>query len=314
MTVTVTAIENKAQWQALRSPVIGASEAAALAGVHEYLTYYGLWAKKSGKLPRDDTDTGAMERGRRLEPVAIEVIRDRWPNLHLDVPHAHYADHEFGIGATPDLLAHDAERGPGVIQIKSVAPQIFRHAWRGDADAVTPPIWIVIQALMEAELTGAKWAAVAALVIDHEIDLHMIEVPMHPGIVENIKTEALRFWEMVLQGREPDPDFKRDGALIRALLNKDDGSEIDLSGFNDIGELLDQRDFAKANAERYRQEKETIDAQLLHRLGNASIGRFAGGYISAKMVNRKAYSVAASSYRQLRVVRHREGEPGKETP
>jgi hypothetical protein len=306
MTVILTPIESDAQWHVLRGQVVGASEAAALVGVHEYLTYYGLWARKSKKLPAE-ADNAAMERGRRLEAVAVDVIRDRFPELNVTVPRDHYADHEFGLGATPDLLAHDG-RGNGLIQIKSVAPAIFRHNWRGDSDAVTPPIWIVIQALIEAYLVDAKWAAVAALVIDHEIDLHLIEVPLHAGIVEQIKGESLKFWEAVIAGREPDPDYKRDGELIRSVLKQDDGSEIDLSFDNELPATLAMRDAAIAEAKRCEEEVKTINAQLLHRLGSASIGRFNGGYISAKTVKRGPYEVKATSYRQLRVVRREQGD------
>jgi predicted phage-related endonuclease len=309
---TITPIENKAQWLGLRKRVIGAAESAALVGVHEYKTYYGLWAQKSGKLPEVVEDTGAMERGRRLESVAVEVIRDRFPHLNLTVPREHYADHTFGLGATPDLFASDPERGDGVIQIKSVAPAIFRRSWFGDSDVVTPPIWIVIQVLQEAWLTGSQWAAVAALVIDHEIDLHLIEIPFHAGIIENIKTESLRFWEIVFSGREPDPDYKRDGELIRALLKKDDGSEVDLSAYNDMQQLLNDREQAAKLAKSMDAEKKAIDAQLLHRLGSASIGRFNGGYISAKTINRPAYTTKPTSYRQLRVMRDKQINGGIE--
>jgi hypothetical protein len=306
MTVTITPIESDAQWHALREQVIGASEAAALLGVHEYLTYYGLWARKSRKIP-PQASTGPMERGRRLESVAIDVIRDRYPELNVAPPREHYADHEFGIGATPDLLARD-DRGEGVIQIKSVAPAVFRQVWRGDSDAVTPPVWVVIQALQEAHLTGSKWAAVAPLVIDHDIELELLEIPLHAGIVEQIQSEALKFWELVIKGEEPDPDYRRDGELIRTLLRSDDGSEIDLSSDNELPGLLAMRDLATAEAKRCKEEAEAINAQLLHRLGAASIARFHGGYISAKTVKRPAYEVRATSYRQLRVVRKQQGE------
>jgi predicted phage-related endonuclease len=301
--ITITEIVSNEQWHALRRPVIGASEAGALLGVHEYKTYFGLWATKSGKLPSDDADNAAMERGRRLEPVAIDVIRDRNPDLELRIPHAHYADHDCGIGATPDLLARHKERGDGVIQIKSVAPSIFRHVWCGETDMVQPPIWIVIQALVERYLTGSAWAAVAPIVVDHDIRLELIEVPDHPAIIETVKDEAKKFWELVASGREPDPDYKRDGELIRKMLQKEDGSEIDLSGKNELSSLLDQRDYVRANAKRYEDEGKAIDAQLFHWLGNAAIGRFPGGYISAKTVSRAAHEVKATSYRQLRVVR-----------
>ena len=47
---------------------------------------------------------------------------------------------------------------------------------------------------MEAELTGAKWAAVAPLVVDYGIECPVIDIPLHAGIVETVKNEALTFW------------------------------------------------------------------------------------------------------------------------
>lgn len=302
MSITITAISSDEQWHALRRQVVGASEAGALIGEHEYLTYWGLWAKKSGRLA-DTPDNGAMERGRRLEPVAVQMIRDSNPSWDVTAERVHYSDHEFGIGATPDCIVDDPERGRGVIQIKSVAPQVFRKGWRGDSDAVRPPVWIAIQALVEAELTGAKWAAVAPLVVDYGIDLPLIEIPLHIGIIETIKTEAQAFWRQVMEGREPEPDYRRDAALIRSSLGADDGSEIDLSEDNELPALLDHRETIIAEAKKFEDERKAIDAQLLHRLGNAAVGRFNGGLISAKTINKKAYEVKATSYRQLRVLR-----------
>ena len=58
----------------LRSRNVGASEVAALDGSHPYKTALSLWASKTGR-DRPDEDTRAMKRGRKLEPVAIEIIR-----------------------------------------------------------------------------------------------------------------------------------------------------------------------------------------------------------------------------------------------
>ncbi len=306
MTVEITAISSPQQWHALRAQVVGASEAGALVGEHEYLSYWALWARKAGILPAPD-DNRAMERGRRLEPVAIDMIRDRYPEWDCMIPHSHYADHEFGLGCTPDLLALDQERGSGIVQIKSVASRVFRKDWRGDGDGIRVPIWIAIQALMEADLCGAQWAYVAALVVDHEIDLHMIEIPLHPKIVETIKTEALAFWRAVLARQEPEPDYRRDSALIRAALAPEDGSEVDLSQWNELPELLQQRDAALRIVKDAQGEADAIKARIEHRMGPASIARFNGGSISFKTVHKQAYNVKASSYRQLRVMRDREG-------
>jgi hypothetical protein len=301
MTVSIVPVVNDEQWHALRKVVVGASEAAALLGEHEYLTYYALWARKAGKLP-PEVGNAAMERGRRLEPVAVDVIRDRFPDMEVRNPRAHYSDPDCGLGATPDLIGSD-DRGEGIIQIKSVAPSIFRQIWLGETDAPRPPNWIVIQALLEAHLTGGKWAKVAALVVDHEIDLHLIEVPLHAGIIDALKKEAIVFWELVTSGREPDPDFKRDAELVRAVLKQDDGSEIDLSDKNELPGLIASLEAAQTLAKQYEGEIKAINAQLLHELGHATLARFKGGYISAKTINRASYEVKATSYRQLRVVK-----------
>ena len=302
MSIQYTDIKSSEQWHSLRRGVIGASETGALFGVHDYLSYWTLYQKKRGMLP-ETADDGAMERGRRLEPVALDMLRDRYPEWGVHAPKKHYAEHEFGVGATPDAFATDPVRGGGLLQIKSVAPSAFRQNWRGDSDAVQPPLWIALQAMQEAWLTGARWAAVVALVVDHEIDLHVIEVPVRPDVIEKIKDAALTFWKRVLEGREPEPDYGRDGEAIRKVLREDDGGEIDLSADNEIYGLVAQRATVKALVAEYEYEAKAIDAQLLHKLGNAAVGRFNGGTISAKTIHRAAYQVKASQYRQLRVTR-----------
>ena len=94
MRIEITAITSSDQWHALRAKVVGASEAGALVGEHEYLSYWALWARKSGKLAAHRGQV-AMERGRYLEPVAAQWIPDRYPTWDVVAPHAHYADHRI---------------------------------------------------------------------------------------------------------------------------------------------------------------------------------------------------------------------------
>ena len=42
---------SRTEWLALRTDTIGASEIAAILGVHPWLSPYELWARKSGLLP-----------------------------------------------------------------------------------------------------------------------------------------------------------------------------------------------------------------------------------------------------------------------
>lgn len=62
-----------AQWLAKRRRSIGGSDAAAIAGMNQYVTPYMLWADKTGRLP-PKPDNEAMRQGRDLE----QYVADRF--------------------------------------------------------------------------------------------------------------------------------------------------------------------------------------------------------------------------------------------
>lgn len=304
MTIVCNAIESNAQWLGLKKTVVGGSEIAALYDLHPYLSRWTLHQRKRGKLPEQPT-SGAMKRGQYMEPVALKMLQERYPEWDVYNPRAHYSDSEYGLGATPDTLAYDTARGRGTIQIKSLLPSVLRDVWL-NGSAIMPPMYVQLQVQLEMAMTDATWGAVAPIVVDHEIDLHVIEIPRRDDVIDSMKTRALEFWQEVFEDREPEPDYKRDAEGIRSLLRQDDGSEIDLSGDNELQDLIAQRELAKQLSKTYEDDAKGIDAQLLHKLGTAAVGRFKDGYIAAKTVHRAAYQVKETSYRQLRIVRRQE--------
>lgn len=301
-------IENREQWMALRERDVTASVAGAVLGIHPYQTPYGLWALKSGKVEADTEETGAMLRGTMLEPVAIEMLRRSKPGWIVDYPLGHYWRHDaVRIGATPDALAVDPERkGFGVVQVKTAEPMIFSRSWRDpDTREIEVPLWIAVQALIEAKLTGASWAAVAVMRVGHGVDFDVIDIPIHEGVWARLVDEVRGFWKRVETGNAPDIDFARDGALIAGFYPDDDGSTVDLSGDNRIVAILDERAVLKVteaagkDAEKKRRD---LDAEILAKLGSATSGRLADGRIvSAKTVRRSGYSVQPSSYRPVKI-------------
>jgi hypothetical protein len=300
MTVTVTEITSTEQWHELRRPNIGASEVGALLGIHEYCTPYSLSARKLGLLPKV-ADNELMKRGRLLEPVAIQLLREEKPEWHLTEPHAYYCDVKSRLGATPDLFVADENNRQGVVQIKSVEPGVFARNWHNDDGEIVPPLWICVQAMMEAFLTNSEFAYIGALVVAHGIHLELIEVPLQIGIITRVYERAAIFWEIVNSGRTLDPDFGRDGAVLAQVLRQDDQTEVDATGDNELPYLaqrLEGANHAKKMAEEMADE---CKAKILHRIGAAQKVKFAGGSISAKTVNRKEYLVPASSYRKLSV-------------
>ena len=303
MPIVTVQIDNYEQWQALRAQNVGASEIGALFGVHDYLTGYALAARKMGKL-EDTLDNSVLRRGRYLEPVVRQLLAEQQQDWTQIGAGSYYYDSDIHLGCTPDLFVRIPERGVGIVQIKTVAPNVFASKWRNDAGEIQPPLWIALQAMVEQHLTSAEFAYVAALVIgSHEFELHVIEVPYLPEVIDVARHKTVDFWNMVGRGQLPEPDFGRDAGTLSKVLRQDDGSELDLRGDNEISEIVAQLEAARDAASIADDNIKHCNARLLHKVGSAERAIYSGGVITAKTVHRKGYVAQPSSYRRL-TVRH----------
>ena len=303
--ITRTEITSQEQWHAMRARNVGCSEVGALFGTHEYLTGYALAARKLGLL-ENQIDDAVLRRGRLLEPVARQLIQEENQDWKLIDPAMYYSDDSIHFGCTPDLFIEN-DRGLGVVQIKTVAPQIFARKWHNEAGAVEPPTWIALQAMCEQHLTGADHAYVAALCVGYGISLEMIEIPYLPDVIESARERVFLFWEMVSQGKLPPPEYGQDSAAIAKVFQQDDGDEIDLSSDNELPEIVSQYEALKMARKTAEDGIKEAQDRIMYRLGHAQRARFAGGLITSKTVNRKSYVVPASSYRNLSI-RHGRGK------
>jgi hypothetical protein len=298
-------IFDRAKWLEWRKNDVTASAAGALFGAHEYTTYYELWALKSGLINEDADETPPMRRGRLLEPVALEMLREERPSWTIERGVAYFRDPGHRIGATPDAIAIDPERpGFGIIQFKSVEAGIFARKWRDEDGEVAPPLWIAIQAIIEAAQTGASWAVVVPMVISYGITLPVLDVPLHPGILTSAREKSLAFWQQVESKIAPDPDYGRDGELIAKLNSRCDGSTIDLSTDNRILAIAEEDATLAENIKQLDSRRKTIRAEALAKIGAAEIATVNGDVIAtARTVSKKGYEVKPSSYRNLQFKR-----------
>ena len=293
-------------WLRIRGRDVTASVVGALFGVHPWVSLFDLWATKTGRKPREDNDANAaIERGVLLEEVAVKVLRKRFPAWQIEHNAGgvgtYFRAPELRLGATPDVIVKAPGRGLGVVQIKSVEASIFRKRWFEDGE-FEPPLWVALQATLEAYLTGASWASVAALVVGHGVDLHIVEVPLVDGVVEAMAAKTAEFFQMIEQGREPTPDFNRDGPVIEAMYG--DGApeaEVDLSSDNRIPVLLAERQAATAALRDAKAALEAIDAEVKSKIGAATVAHIGGGRrIVWKLQHREGGFVPASTFRALR--------------
>lgn len=294
-------VGDEAAWHARRQADMTASVAGALLGVHEFVSYYDLWCLKAGLIERSAEDSPAMRRGRLLEDDAIQVLGEDHEGWRVAPCGFYYRHPSWRIGATPDAVAIDPLRkGFGAVQIKSVEPSIFRSKWQGE-DGIEPPLWITVQAIIEATLMGASWAAVAPIVVGHGVDVPLIEIPVHAGIMDKLRAETAVFWASVEEGNAPEPDFRTDAATIAGLHPEDNGQEIDLTGSNDLPELADELAVIRARGKADEARAAEIKARFRYEIGAAEAALLGGGRrVTLRTISRPGFWVEPTTFRVLR--------------
>lgn len=306
-------VTDRAAWLERRKLDVTASAAGALWGVHDWITPYQLFGLKAGLLTEDAVETPAMRRGRLLEDDALQILAEEYPTWRVDAGRTYYRDPAHRIGATPDAFAiAPGVEGLGIIQVKTVDPFAFRSKWKVDG-AVEVPLFIAVQATIEAYLTGASWACVAAMVVEGGLNLHVIDIPLRPGIMTKLRELVADFWRRVDANDPYAPDYARDGAAIARIHgNPDDEATVDLSGNSRVAEILSLREALKAReADGTAAEKtrKALDAELIVALGNAARGRLADGRIvSAPVTKRAEYVAKATSFRAVKVIQPKKQE------
>lgn len=298
----VDPVGGRDEWLALRQNDITASVAGALLGVSPYKSRFELWMEKAGRAPEPQGETAAMVRGRVLEGPALDLLAIDRPKWRIDRPNIYLRDPAARLGATPDAYAVDPARpGFGIVQVKTAEQGVFRRNWLDDEREVEPPLWIVVQAMLEAHLAGAEWACVAVMVVGFGLDLHIIDVPIHAGVIRRLREEAAAFWKSIEAGDAPEPDYGRDGALLAGLYRDDNGREVDLSGDNMLPVLLAEREALRENMRVEKARMEEIDAEIIAKIGDHERAFVPGWSLKRPLVKRRGFYVEPTEYRRLSI-------------
>jgi len=299
-------VTTREAWLSWRKEDITASVVGGLFNCHPYTTALRLYAEKRGTEFVFE-ENNAMRRGRWLEPAvgkAVEELRSAW---RLEPARHYLRDPDLRIGATPDFIIHGDPRGKGVLQTKTVAPSVYAREWNDGAEV---PLWIILQATVEAMLSEADFVAVAALLVDaHNMDCVIHEMPRNPAAEEKIKRAVGEFWRNVEEGREPEPDFARDADTVKAMWKREATPpvEIDLSSNNRIPSLLEQRTALNAIIKDHETKIEAIDTEIKFAMKDAAVATGLNGWrVTYKTSHYKEYVVKARDTRVLRVTDQRD--------
>jgi hypothetical protein len=294
-------------WLTVRRGFIGGSEIGALFGVSPYLTPYGLWAEKTGRLDPPVFDNRYMKRGRLIEAIAPLVLADERPGWVatsnvIGQGGAHYVDREQRLAATPDLFVEDEAHRGGIVQVKSAGSFTFRRDWHDETGAPACPRWIALQAVQEAALTGAAWAAVL-VIAGENFEPHLFDIPLDgPDNFAAIEATAAAFWAGVDSNTPPPLDYERDGDLLKRLYPADKEPLLVLNDPAFLEAVEDYRDTG-ADIALLTVRRERARNAILEALGNHK-GALCGTLrVSAPVTNRKEFTKTypATSYRTIRI-------------
>ena len=312
MTIERINITGREAWLNARLRAVNASEVATVLGEGHFGSLAELFAQKKGLRP-PLADSGILRRGRWAEPAVFEALAEERPDWEILRAKIYLLDRERRLGATPDGFAMRPDReGRGVVQAKVVTRSAFRRRWLTAEDApiadgdAEVPIYYRLQTLTEMRLSECTWGALVVLVAsEFDMTLRVFEIERDLELEATILAGVERFWtEFFDPGVMPPFEPQRDQALIKALYPADDGTTIDLGTHNRAGELADTLIETRAAVTRLKKTEQATAAELQGVLQGHTYAQLADGRVVAwKHQHRKAYTVAASDYRVLKVLK-----------
>jgi predicted phage-related endonuclease len=241
-----------------RIKVVGGSEVSALFGVNPWLTHFELWHLKNGTIQSDFKDNERIEAGRYLEDAIITWACDRWGYKRTDEP-LWLTDRERRIGGHIDCRVICPERGPGILEVKTVDSLQFRD-WEGE-----PPLNYQFQGQTYMGLTGDKWCDIVYLVGGNHLDRFQME--FRPKLYAEIQKRVVAFWQSIKDGTPPKPNYNEDGDTLARLYRSSTDTTIDLTLDNLAPDACQRYLSLSSQITQLTKERDAAKAELLDKVG-----------------------------------------------
>jgi putative phage-type endonuclease len=284
-----------------RRTYVGASEVAALFGVHPYHTKLELYLKKIGALDHvEDESSRPMKWGSRLEgAIAAGIAEDEgWKIRKVNRPVRHPAVPMMACLMDYEIVEH--ADGPAPFEIKNVNQWAERSGWVLDEEAEAP-LYIELQLQHQLACTGRAWGAIGALRGGNEPVV--IRRRRDENVILRIEQAVAAFAWQVQNRIEPPIEGAKDLETMKLLYPASvAGSAIDLSA--DASVLAAYRQYQQGSEQEKaaRALKDGAKAAILQALGEHEVGLI--GTVDGKTVEvcapmreRAGYTVEPTTYR-----------------
>lgn len=250
--------ESREEWLQLRRQYIGGADAAAVCGLNEFQSPYGLWAEKTGKVPEFTgnlrTDFGAFAEdfiAKRFEQeTGKKVRRNNYSLINTDFP--------WGIcDLDREIVGESA-----LLECKCVNELALKHYANGDY-----PARFYTQCMHYLAITQYDKAYLAVL-IGTGRDFRIFEIERNEEEISALMEAEKQFYEWMVSGEEP-PANPVDVDSIELAHPESNGTSIELFGTQNI-----MRDYLelKSRIAALEQEADGIAAVLKQDMGDAEKG------------------------------------------
>jgi putative phage-type endonuclease len=278
---------NRAAWLHARADGIGASEMPAVMGESKYDSALSVYARKIGAVVEDgDSCSEAAYWGLRLEKIVADEftfrtkIEHEWHGKLLRSKQYPWA-----------LATLDAVALGEPLECKT-ANQFLLGDWAEGA-----PIAYQIQAHQQMMVTGAQHCRVACLIGGQKFV--WTEVDRDESLIRRIIHQGTEFWRRVQELDAPKPDGSDSSFEALDALHGTHNGVVQLPG--ELISYDDEREALKADLKKLKKRSDEIDALFQASIGSAEQGVLGNGVAYRLIkINRSAYSVAETTYTQLR--------------
>lgn len=266
-----------------RQGYLGGSDAAAILGISPYKSPYQLYMEKVGEWQEeiDEKRERIFARGRRLEPIVVEMLVDELKSDGHDVEiierNHRYTDPELNyLKSEIDVeLVIDGEEVNG--EIKTVTPFAAKEWGEQGTDEI--PLHYTAQVLHGLMIKPRKRAIVAALIGADDLRVHYVD--RDQDAIDMIRKKEIEFWNRIVNREPPDPVTATD---IKYLYRKDQGLVMDAD--DELASLCAELRGHKQTAKALEELIDELVTKIKLKMGDASVLMYQGKKIATWASNK----------------------------
>jgi hypothetical protein len=243
-------------------PVISASDAAAVHGVHRFKTTHQLFAEKLADEPPVTETTAAMDRGNRLEPIIGQWASDLMGVRLVQPSYMYWLDHSnHPMIATLDFVdeyGYENSNPQVIVEVKT-----YNGVW----DGILPPYWRW-QGVQQAICVGPHIDKITWAIFDSTLQIHLFEQTIseaerheHLGAVQDFL-----FWVNL---GTPNPEWPASYDDVSLVFPEASDKQVDITNHRQLlSELKDVQDQKK----QLTEIEDELKAKIATLLGDGDTG------------------------------------------